>query len=277
MVQHALECSKVEALEQILGRSRPDRSRDESAEERTERLNAEAQRREEAKRREEKRQREVEAEAQLNRDRAREIVRDISPIQVSAGEKYLRKIRAIDTDAIYDLLIRTDAIGWNPRVYFHEPGHALHGQHLRAIIGVMTDPVTAQRTGAISRTYLDPNLAKVGKAKTLGTPAGIIRLSRDDEVTHGLHIAEGIETALDAMARNWRPTWACGSKSTMADFPVLPGIECLTIFADNDANGGGLRAAIEAAERWLAAGREVHVYQRETTGDLNDAYREVSG
>ena len=84
-------------------------------------------------------------------------------------------------DAIRDILERTDAIGWHPEVFFNEPGHPLHGQLLGCIVGVMTDPATAAPTGAISRTYVHEG-HKIGKAKTLGSPAGIIRLSPDDEV-----------------------------------------------------------------------------------------------
>ena len=203
------------------------------------------------------------------------IVREIGPVRRSPGEQYLREIRQIDTEAIADVLERTDAVGWHPSLLFREEGHPLDGRRLGCIVGIMTEVKTAASTGAISRTWLTPDLAKVGKAKTLGSPAGIIRLSEDADVLEGLHIGEGIETALDAMSKGFRPAWATGSTAIMAKFPVLAGIEALTIFADHDQNGAGQRAASEAAERWLAAGREVRVYQRETTGDLNDAYREV--
>lgn len=203
------------------------------------------------------------------------IVHELVPIRGTAAERYLREIRRIDTDAIADVLRRTDAIGWHPSVLFREQGHALDGKRLGALVGIMTDPVTATPTGAISRTYLTPDLAKVGKARTLGKPAGIVRLSADEDVLLGLHLAEGLETALDLMARGFRPIWSTGSTTLMANFPVLAGIEALTIFADHDENGAGLRAANEAASRWLAAGRETHVYQRETTGDFNDAFREA--
>ena len=102
-----------------------------------------------------------------------------------------------------------------------------------------------------------------------------MRLSLDEDVLEGLHIAEGLETALAAMAAGFRPCWSTGSASLMASFPILGGIEALTIFADHDANGAGLRAASEAADRWQTAGREMHVYQRETPGDFNDAFREI--
>jgi hypothetical protein len=216
-------------------------------------------------------------EAARNRKIAARIVADLVAITGTPGEQYLREVRKIDVDAIADVIERTDAIGWHPSVLFREDGHRFDGRCLGCIIGIMSDPVTAAPTGAISRTWLAPDLTKIGKAKTLGTPAGIIRLSLDEDVLEGLHLAEGLETALDPMARGFRPMWAAGSTALMSKFPVLAGIEALTVFADHDQNGAGQRAASEAAERWLAADREVHVYQRETTGDLNDAFREVKG
>ena len=124
------------------------------------------------------------------------------------------------------MLERTGGFGWHPAVYFNEPGHALHGRKLGAIIAVMTEVITAAPTGAISRTYLHEGL-KVGKAKTLGKPAGIIRLSEDADVLEGLHLAEGLESALSAASKGFRPMWATGSTALMAKFPVLSGIEAL--------------------------------------------------
>ena len=194
----------------------------------------------------------------------------------SPGETYFRDVRRIDTEAIADVLERIDAIGWHPAVYFNEPGHALHGRKLGAIIAVMTDQVTAEPTGAISRTYLDPEGRKLGKAKTLGSPAGIIRLSEDADVLEGLHLAEGLESALSAMSKGFRPMWATGSTALMRSFPLLGGIEAISVVADNDANGAGERAAAEVASRWREAGRETHVYLREVLGDFNDVLLETA-
>jgi hypothetical protein len=48
--------------------------------------------------------------------------------------------------------------------------------------------------------------------------------------------------------------WAALSAGGIASFPVLPGIETLTIFGDADPTG--LAAAQECQARWRAAGRE---------------------
>jgi putative DNA primase/helicase len=140
----------------------------------------------------------------------------------------------------------------------------------------MTEPISGRATGSISRTYLTSNLAKVGKAKTLGAPAGIVRLSEDEDVLSGLHLAEGIETALTAMSWGLRPMWATGSTALMSKFPVLSGVECLNLIVDHDQNGAGEKAAREAEAHWTRAGREVRLLRSDAPGDLNDVLREAA-
>jgi putative DNA primase/helicase len=76
-----------------------------------------------------------------------------------------------------------------------------------------------------------------------------------DEVTAGLHIAEGAETGMAARQLGLRPVWSLGSAPLIAAFPVLGGVECLTLLAENDI--ASERACDECVERWDAAGREV--------------------
>jgi len=59
------------------------------------------------------------------------------------------------------------------------------------------------------------------------------------------------------MTMGFAPAWCVGSAGAIRVFPVLPGIECLTILVDNDKNGKGPDAAAECSARWTAAGREV--------------------
>jgi putative DNA primase/helicase len=198
----------------------------------------------------------------------------LTPILGSPGERYLSQTRGIDTTAISDLLERTDTFGWNPSIYFNERGHPLHGQKLGCIVGIMTDPVTAQPTGAISRTYIGPDCKKVCKAKTLGEGGGVIRLSHYEDALHGLFLAEGKETCLAAAALGLTPIWATGSATTIAKFPLVAGIESLTLIADHDANGAGERAARKVETRWIAAGREVRILRAKAVGyDLDDALK----
>jgi hypothetical protein len=228
--------------------------------------------------RENQRLQEAAAKAARNNGRAAEIVAGLRPVAGTPGEGYLRDVRKIDVShwAIRRTLMDVETLGWSERTYVKEldpqkPLHPYHGQRLGAIIAIFTDPVTGERTGGITRTYLHDG-QKVGKAMSLGGARrlGIIRLSPDDEVLTGLHIAEGLETALSAMMKDFIPLWATGSTVTMEKFPVLDGIECLTILADNDENEAGIDAASTAYWRWKDAGREVHIRQPSEPGDIND-------
>ena len=141
----------------------------------------------------------------------------------------------------------------------------------RMMVAQITDAITGEPIG-LHRTFLDHKGNRTEK-KMLGAAAGgVVCLSADDEVTTGLGIAEGIETAL---AVPFRPVWACLSAGQIAAFPVLAGIESLTIFADNDASKTGQKAANECAERWHAAGCEVTINIVDSAGvdfaDLKEA------
>jgi hypothetical protein len=170
-----------------------------------------------------------------------------------------------------------ETLGWCEKVRFKQEGHELHGQYLGAIVAILTDPVSGEPTGGITRTYLHQG-RKIGKAKSLGgvDRLGIVRLSPNDEVLGGLHICEGLETALSGMSdprMNFCPMWVAGSTTQLAKFPVLSGIECLTILADNDENEASVDAASTAYWRWKDAGREVRIRQPKERGDLNDIVR----
>jgi putative DNA primase/helicase len=90
----------------------------------------------------------------------------------------------------------------------------------------------------------------------------------------GLTIAEGIETTLSGMQLGWQPAWSVVDAAGIAKFPVLSGIEALTILVDNDASGTGQRRAMECSDRWTKAGREVlRVLPRRSGDDLNDIVR----
>lgn len=132
-------------------------------------------------------------------------------------------------------------------------------------VEAMIAPIVNIRTNCfqgIHRTRLSPK----DKAMLGPSMGGCVKLSGDDEVTEGLHICEGIETGLALLQAGFRPLWVCLSSSGVISFPVLRGIECLTIFADNDLNGAGLKAASVCAKRWNNAGKEVHVLLPKDSG-----------
>ena len=145
---------------------------------------------------------------------------------------------------------------------------------LPCVIARFTDAITNAPGGIWRRPISGLKPMALGPMKN-----HVIRLWDDAEITTGLCIAEGCETALAAsqIAHRgaWlRPVWACGSAGNVANFPVLPGIEFLTILADADANGKGQSAARVCAKRWAAAGREVEFSIPDTLGDdFNDIVR----
>ncbi|TDH59808.1 hypothetical protein E2C06_25535 [Dankookia rubra] len=147
-----------------------------------------------------------------------------------------------------------------------------------AMMALMTSPETGSPCG-VHVTYLQPDgqgKSPSARAKVMLGTAGVICLTPGAEVTLGLGLAEGIETALATVQRTgWRPVWAAASAGGIRRFPVLPGIECLTVFADADE--AGMEAARACCRRWTVAGREARVLAP-PTGDWDDALLpQVSG
>ena len=271
---HLSDSSFVDAVRALIGQDAgtPTR-RQPTAEEIAARLAREAERKR------------AEAEEQRRKEMsAARIVAQLQPIAGTPGETYLRDVRKIDVShwAVKRALEDVATLGWCEHILFHQdnpskPGHELNGQWLSAIVAIQTDPITAERTGGITRTFIHQG-RKVCRAMSLAGVGrlGIIRLSPDDEVGAGLHICEGIESALSLMQMGFCPMWAAGSTSQLKSFPVLAGVECLTIIADHDiADEAGRQASQQAAretrQRWAAAGRETVMKIPKTPGeDAND-------
>jgi hypothetical protein len=177
------------------------------------------------------------------------------PLRGTIGENYLRHRRCAlppaDSDVRY--LASTD-------------------RYPPSLCSLVSDAVTGKpMTLHFTRLRAD-GLGKAGterdKLLLAGHPkaGGGIRIWPDDVVTHGLGIAEGIETAL-AAAHAYTPVWAMVDAGNLGKFPVLSGIEALTIFADNDPPG--ITAARACGARWAEAGREVRLVVP-ARGDMAD-------
>jgi len=146
---------------------------------------------------------------------------------------------------------------------------------LPAMIAEMRSDATDEFAG-VHRTFLMPDGS--GKANVepqrmaLGSMAGaVIKITADEDVTTGLGICEGVEDAVAVLKAGWRPIWCCMSAGNLGRFPVLAGIEALTVFADADQPG--LAAAHRAAERWCKAGREARVVAPKHAKDFGEALR----
>jgi hypothetical protein len=158
-----------------------------------------------------------------------------------------------------------NVIRFHPALY-HE------GKRAPGMVLLFRDIVTDKPT-AIHRTFLARDGTKLDR-KMLGPVAGCaIKLSAHEDVSLGLHIGEGIETGIAGMMLGFAPMWVLGSAGAIASFPVLSGIECLTILTDNDkanAKTGktpGQNAAKECSQRWTDAGCEVRRIVPNTVGE----------
>jgi hypothetical protein len=138
------------------------------------------------------------------------------------------------------------------------------GSHrLPAMVALMRNAWSNEPMG-VHRTFLRADgtaKADVTPAKMmLGRAAGsVVKLTPDENVSIGLGLSEGIEDGLAIIGSAWRPVWAALSSASMAQIPVLNGIECLSLFADADAPGR--KAAEACAERWRTGGKAVVIVE----------------
>ena len=133
--------------------------------------------------------------------------------------------------------------------------HALRWHEgISAIVALMTDPFGGTPVG-VHRTFIAKDATKIER-KMLGHQ-GVVRLSPDEDVLEGLGICEGLETSLRTLLDGWTPVWCVCNAGGIERFPVLSGIEALTIFVDDDETETGINAAQSCAERWTEADREV--------------------
>ena len=124
---------------------------------------------------------------------------------------------------------------------------------------------------ALSRTFLDHEARKIER-RFMGPVGGAaIKLDADEDVLGGLHIGEGIETCMAARMLGLRPAWALGSAGAIAAFPVLSGIECLSLLREHD--DANRRAADACAAAWMTAGREVLDVLPKAGKDINDSIK----
>jgi CHC2 zinc finger/Toprim domain len=142
--------------------------------------------------------------------------------------------------------------------------------HLPALIAVYRD-IRTDEPKAILRVGLTPDGRKIDRM-ALGPKAGCaVKLTADEDVEGGLHIGEGVETMIASMMQGFAPAWALGDKDGIAKFPVLAGVEALTLCVDHDANGQGQKASSICYDRWVEAGREVwSIIPNEVDADMND-------
>ncbi|WP_284210057.1 DUF7146 domain-containing protein [Methylorubrum aminovorans] len=141
---------------------------------------------------------------------------------------------------------------------------------VQAMVAAFRNFETGEIIG-IHRTALTTDGQKIGR-KMLGIAAGAaIMLDPCEAVSFGLAIGEGIETSLSARQLGIRPAWALGSVDAIRTFPVLSGVEGLTVLSETGDSGASASACREVGTRWHRAERAVEIILPRVSGDLNDA------
>jgi putative DNA primase/helicase len=140
------------------------------------------------------------------------------------------------------------------------------------MLGLMRD-IQTDEPMAVHRTALKEDgsgKAPLLNAKKMLGPAGgaAIKLCPGSGITHGLTIAEGIESGLAAWRIGFCNVWALGSSGAIRTFPILRGVDGLAVAGEDDAAND--LAFAEVAARYYAAGIGTVRIKSPVGGDLAD-------
>jgi putative DNA primase/helicase len=168
----------------------------------------------------------------------------------------------------------------NEAIRYH-PDCPFERERFPAMICLVRGIVTNEPQG-IHRTALMPDGTAVkrnGKTfrRSLGPiGGGAIKLDPDEDVEQGLCIGEGVETCLSGRQIGLRPVRSAVNTGGVKNFPIVPGIDGLHIFKENDANGQSAKDVEACARRWYEAGRGVIIVEPDAGKDLNDELQEAA-
>jgi putative DNA primase/helicase len=199
-----------------------------------------------------------------NRHRALAIWNEARNPRGTIVEHYLTAVRGLRLPHE----IAGDVIRFHPTLFFE-------GARVPGMVALFRDIATDEPCG-IHRVFLDSEGRKL-KRMMLGRARGAaIKLDADENVTLGLTIGEGIETCIAARLAGFRPVWALGSADAIGGFPVLSGIEAITMLGETDDGGKNYENTQACVERWIGAGREAIAVVPVAGDDLNEVWREVN-
>lgn len=192
------------------------------------------------------------------RDVALRIWRETKPLQGTIAAMYLAG-RGLSSDCV-DLRFHPNC----------PMGKDASGKQrfVPAMVSLVRSPGDRVPLG-IHRTELTLAGEKVDRKMLGPCHGGVVMLSSHDADT-GVGICEGIETGLAVIHLGGGPVWACLSAGSLGAFPLLGGVQALTIYADNDK--AGLEAAQKCARRWVGFGVETTIQAPKEKGtDFADA------
>jgi hypothetical protein len=193
-------------------------------------------------------------QADRNRALAMAIWDESSDAQNTLGEMYLwQRNLELPKDAVC-------CMRFNPRC-------PRGGERVPALVVLMRNYLTCEPQ-AVQRIYLTQRGVKDGTPMMLGPSGGCAMMltswfdtfSDDLSFCPRLFVCEGCETGLALMRDGYTPVWALGDAGHIRSLPVLFGVGCLVICADNDLPG--LSAAEACWLRWSAAPHQTAVIRK---------------
>jgi putative DNA primase/helicase len=198
--------------------------------------------------------------------RIEQILKDTTSItSETVAYSYLTQARGFAPDAIPTELLAHSGIDYWQEV---TPGNWEPVERLATMVAPVRD--IDDKVIALHITYLNPDGSKTHlqpAKKLIGSiKGGAIRLHKQADK---LGLAEGIETALACNQLYGLPVWAVVSASFMPLVNLPSDVNDIYIFADNDSNHAGQRAAKKLAQRLLEEKRKVRVPITPTSQDTD--------
>jgi putative DNA primase/helicase len=188
------------------------------------------------------------------------------PIQDTPAERYLRRRGAWEALHAFAAHPSGAALRFLPRCRNTETE-----RELPAMLAAARDPTTGALR-AVHRTWITPDGRKAALAapkKSLGPIGGAAILIHAPEPGLPLVAAEGVETALGAVALLGAPGWCAVAAGNMAALRLPDDVRDLILAAD--PGDAGEAAARQAARRWRIEGRRVRIaLPDDPTADFND-------
>jgi phage/plasmid primase-like uncharacterized protein len=198
--------------------------------------------------------------------RARALWDAARPVQDTPAERYLRRRGVWDALHAFAAHPSGAALRFLPRCRNTEAE-----RDLPAMLAAVRDPTTGALR-AVHRTWITPDGRKAALAapkKSLGPIGGAAILIHAPEPGLPLVVAEGVETALGAVALLGAPGWCAVAAGNMAALRLPDDVRDLILAAD--PGEAGEAAARQAARRWRAEGRRVRTALPDDPGaDFND-------
>jgi hypothetical protein len=184
------------------------------------------------------------------------------PITNTLAARYLAETRKLDLAMLPTNV--EEVLRFHPYCIFGSNG-ARHP----CLVALFRDAESNEPAG-IHRIGLTPDAKKI-KRLTLGRWAKPRAIKLWPAIMNKLTIGEGIETVFGALQLGaiTPPAWAMGPKTDIPNFPVLPGIENLTIVVDKGDAEARTGADICVA-RYIDAGRRARIVITNHVKDFND-------